>query len=139
MFFEGMDLCRTSDLKFSPMGSSHFESNFKRTINYPTTLANMNEPSKQMTYWRYHCSVTYVTHQWRSYHENFSFIVTYHNVTGQRQCQPEWKQMEISVTQASNGFIHSEEIIWWAWVTLMTWVVPVTAYFNFRWFTDTFS
>jgi len=26
--------------------------------------------------WRYHCYVTYVTRQWRSYHENFSFIVT---------------------------------------------------------------
>jgi len=35
----------------------------------------MNEPSKQRTYWRYHCSVTYVTQQWRS-HENFSFTVT---------------------------------------------------------------
>jgi len=106
-----MDLCRTSDLKFNPMDSSHFESNFKRTINCPTTLVNMNEPSEQMAYWRYHCSVTYFTQQWRSYHENFSFIVTYHDVTGQRQCQSEWKQMEISVTQASNGFIHSEEEI----------------------------
>jgi len=36
----------------------------------------MNEPSKQRPYWRYHCSVTYVTQQWKSYHENFSFIVT---------------------------------------------------------------
>jgi len=26
--------------------------------------------------WGYHCSVTYVTRQWRSYHENFLFIVT---------------------------------------------------------------
>jgi len=25
---------------------------------------------------RYHYSVTYVTQQWRSYHENFSFTVT---------------------------------------------------------------
>jgi len=25
---------------------------------------------------RYHCSVTYVTRQWRGYHENFSVIVT---------------------------------------------------------------
>jgi len=48
-----MDLYRTLDLKFSPMDSSHFESNFKRTINCPTTRANMNEPSKRMTYWRY--------------------------------------------------------------------------------------
>jgi len=36
--------------------------------------ANMHEPSKQRPYWCYHCSVTYVTQQWRSYHENFSFI-----------------------------------------------------------------
>jgi len=34
--------------------------------------------------WRYHCCVTHVTRQWRSYHENVSFIVTWHNVTGQR-------------------------------------------------------
>jgi len=33
-----------------------------------------------------------------------------HNVTGQRYCQPEWKQMEISVAQASNGFIQSVRI-----------------------------
>jgi len=48
-----MDLYRTLDFKFNPMDSSHFESNFKRTINCPTTGANMNEPSKRMTYWRY--------------------------------------------------------------------------------------
>jgi len=48
-----MDLYRTLDLKFNPMDSSHFESNLKRTINCPTTRANMNEPSKRMTYWRY--------------------------------------------------------------------------------------
>jgi len=48
-----MDLYRTLDLKFHPMDSSHFESNFKRTTNCPTTRVNMNEPSKWMTYWRY--------------------------------------------------------------------------------------
>jgi len=26
--------------------------------------------------WRYYCSVTHVTRQWRSYHDNFSFNVT---------------------------------------------------------------
>ena len=31
------------------------------------------------------------------------------NVTEQRYCQTERKQMEISMTQASNGFIQSEE------------------------------
>jgi len=52
-FFEAIDLYRTLDLKFNPMDSSHFESNFKRTINCPTTRANINEPIKRMTYWRY--------------------------------------------------------------------------------------
>jgi len=42
MFFEAMDLYRTLDLKSSPVDSSHFENNFKRTINCPTTRANMN-------------------------------------------------------------------------------------------------
>jgi len=51
----------TFDLKSNPMDSSHFENNFKRTINCPATRANMNEPSKQRTDWRYHFSVTYVT------------------------------------------------------------------------------
>jgi len=48
-----MDLYRTLDLKFNPVDSSHFENNFKRTINCPTTRVNMNEPSKRMAYWRY--------------------------------------------------------------------------------------
>jgi len=47
MFFEAMDLYRTLDFKSSPMDSSHFENNFKRTINCTTTRANMNEPSTQ--------------------------------------------------------------------------------------------
>jgi len=33
------------------------------------------DPLVEQPLWRYHCSVTYVTWQWRSYHENFSFIV----------------------------------------------------------------
>ena len=53
MFFEAMDLYRTLDLKFNPMDSSHFENNFKRTINCPKTRASMNKPGKWMTYWRY--------------------------------------------------------------------------------------
>jgi len=53
MFFEVMDLYRTLDLKVNPMDSSHFESNFKRTIKCATTRANINDPSKRMTYWRY--------------------------------------------------------------------------------------
>jgi len=30
------------------------------------------------------------------------------------ECQPEWKQMEISVMQASNDFVQSEQIVWLA-------------------------
>jgi len=40
-----------------------------------TTRANMYVPSKQRTYRCYHSSVTYVTQIWRSYRENFPFIV----------------------------------------------------------------
>jgi len=76
MFFEATDLYRRLDVKFNSMDSSHFENNFKQTINCPITQAHVNEPSKRRTNWRYHCSVTYVTQQWRSYHENFSLIVT---------------------------------------------------------------
>jgi len=58
------------DLKPNPMDSSHFENNFKRTNNCPASQDNMNEPSSQRAYWRYHCSVMYITQQWRlSYHE----------------------------------------------------------------------
>jgi len=76
MIFDAMDLYRTLDLKSNPMDNSHFDNKFKRTVNCPATLANMNEPSKQRTDWRYHCSVTCVTQQWRIYHENFPFIIT---------------------------------------------------------------
>jgi len=76
MLFEAMDLYRTFYLKTNPVDSSHFENNFKQTINCPATRANMNEPSERRAYWRYHCSVTYVTQQWRNYYENFSFIIT---------------------------------------------------------------
>jgi len=70
-----MDLYRTLDLIFNPVDSSHFEMNFTRTINCPETPASMNEPSKLKTDQRYHCSVMYVTQQWRSYYENFSFAI----------------------------------------------------------------
>jgi len=49
MFFEAIDFNRTLDLNFNLMNSFHFESNFKRTINCPTTPANVNEPSKRIT------------------------------------------------------------------------------------------
>jgi len=39
-----------------------------RAMTYPA-------PPSEAPLWRYHCSVTYVIRQWRSYHENFSFIV----------------------------------------------------------------
>jgi len=82
MFFEAMDLYGTLDLKSNPMDSSHIENNFKQTIKCAGTRANVNEPSKQKTDWRYPCSVTYVTQQWKSYHGNCSFIIF--NVTEQR-------------------------------------------------------
>jgi len=44
MFFEAMDLYRTLDLKSTPMDSSHFENNLKRTINCPATRPNRNKP-----------------------------------------------------------------------------------------------
>jgi len=47
MIFEAMGLNRTLDLKTNPVDSSHFEKNFKRTINCPATRANMNETSTQ--------------------------------------------------------------------------------------------
>jgi len=45
MFFEAMDLYRTLNLKCIPMDSSHFENNFKRTINFPVIRVKINEPS----------------------------------------------------------------------------------------------
>ena len=76
MFFEATDWYRTLDLEPNPRNSSHFEMNFKRTTNCPSTRDNMNEFSKQKTDRRYHCSVMYVTQKWRSYHKKFSFIIT---------------------------------------------------------------
>ena len=58
MFFEAMNLYRPLDFKYNPIDSSYFENNFKRTTNCPATRANMKEPSKQRTDWRYDCSVT---------------------------------------------------------------------------------
>jgi len=69
MIFEAVDLNITLDLKSNPVNSSYFDNNFKQMINCPATQANMNKHIKQRT-------VTYVTQQWRNYHENFSFIVT---------------------------------------------------------------
>ena len=76
-------------------------------------------PLQEPTLWRYHCSVTYVTRQWRSYHENFSFIVTYYNVTGNdnaSQNESKWKfQWRKRRTVL---FSQSEEIVCLARVTL---------------------
>jgi len=44
MFLEEIDLYGTLDLKSNPVDSSHIENNFKRTINFPTTRDNTNEP-----------------------------------------------------------------------------------------------
>jgi len=58
MIFEAMDFYTTLDLKSNPTDSSYFENSFKRIKNCPETRDNMNEPSIQRTYWRYHCCVT---------------------------------------------------------------------------------
>jgi len=78
MFFEAMDLYRTLDLKSNPVDSSHFENHFKRTINCPETRANMNEPSKQWTYWRYQllCDVHYSTAEKLSWELLIYYYVT---------------------------------------------------------------
>jgi len=47
-----MDLYITLDLKTKPMDSSHYENNFKQTINCPMIWAGINEPRKQRTNWR---------------------------------------------------------------------------------------
>jgi len=75
MFLELMDLYRTLDLKFNSVDSSHLENNFKQTINYPG-FGLMRMSLVRRTYRRYHCSVTYVIQQRRSYHQIFSLIVT---------------------------------------------------------------
>jgi len=69
----------------------------------------MNEPSKQRTYWRYQllCDVYYSTMEKLSGELHIYCYVI--NVTEQRYFQPAWKQMEISVTQASNGFIQQNK------------------------------
>ena len=44
-----MDVHGTLDLKSNSVDSSHFENNFKRTINCPATRAIMNEPNTQQS------------------------------------------------------------------------------------------
>jgi len=38
MIFEAIDLYRTLDLKTNPMDSSHFENNFKQTVNLSSNV-----------------------------------------------------------------------------------------------------
>jgi len=48
-----------------------------RSWNWSLKFENrLHSLGTQKTYWRFHCSVTYVIEQWRSYYANFSFIVT---------------------------------------------------------------
>jgi len=61
MFLEEIDLHRQDP----------FENNFKEQKCCSVTRANMNEPSMQRTSRHYNCSVTYVTQQSTSSHENF--------------------------------------------------------------------
>ena len=61
----------------------------------------MNEPSNQRTYWRCQllCDVLYSTIE-----ELWELVYCYvTNLTEQRYCQLEWKQIEIPVTQTPNG------------------------------------
>jgi len=48
---------------------------FQTNKNIVQQRATMNEPSTHRTNWHYNCSVTYVTQQWKSSHENFEFTV----------------------------------------------------------------
>jgi len=66
----------------------------------------MNEASKHFLTLSLLCDVGYSTMEKLSWEHLIYCNLT--NVTEQRQCQLEWKQMEISVTQASNGFIQSK-------------------------------
>jgi len=79
MFFEAMDLYGTFDLNSNPIDSSHFENNFKRMINCRLTRTNMNEPSKQRTYWRHQllCDVLYSTVEKLSWELLIYCYVTY--------------------------------------------------------------
>ena len=61
--------------EFQSNGCFAFKNNFKRTINCLVTRANMNESSTQRINWRYNGSVTCVTQQSTSFHDNFSLIV----------------------------------------------------------------
>jgi len=107
MFIEAMGLYRTLDLKSNPMDSSHFENNFKRAINCPVTRTTMNEPSKQGTYWHYHCL-------WHTLLNNGEVIITTSRLLLRNQrhratiMPAKMRTNGNSVTQASNGFIQSE-------------------------------
>jgi len=97
-------------------------------------LAGCESASKDLLTLSLLCDVRYSTMEKLSWELLIYCYVT--NVTEQRHCQPEWKQMEISVKASVKGF---DWIAWWARVMLLTWVARATAYLNFRWFIDTFS
>jgi len=50
--------------------------------------------------------LTGIKQHWKSSHEKFSFIVM--SLTSHSNCQPEWKQMEISVIQATTSCIQCQ-------------------------------
>jgi len=91
MFFEAMNFYGTFHLKSIQVDSSHFENNFKRTINCPATRANMNEPSTQRPYKHYQllCDVHYSTMEKLSRERLIYCCVT--NITDASQNESKWK------------------------------------------------
>jgi len=79
----------------------------------------MNEPRKQRTYWRYHCSVMYATKQWRNDHEKFSFAPTYptsQSIGSAIRCECELKfQWSNPRTVVFSQYKSCEEPEWLCW------------------------
>jgi len=137
MFFEALDSYRTLDFNSNPINRTHFENNFKRTINCPVTRANTNEPrgltGVNIALWRtlfnsgeavmrtVYCYIAYLTSQ-----SNDSAI----------QNESKWKfQWRKPGKVAFSQYKSRDEPEWRCWPG----VAPVTAYLNFRWFTFTLS
>jgi len=95
MFFETVGFYRTLDLKLNPMDSTHFENNFKGTINCSTTRAIIYKPS--LSRWL----TGVINALWRKLFNNEEVIMRIshwllHNITSQRndiasQNDSKWK------------------------------------------------
>jgi len=64
-----------------------------------------------------------------------------HNITSQSNDNASQNESKSNFQWHKRWTVYSlsQKIVWWGRVTLITWVATVTAYLNFRWFTDTFS